>query len=116
MSGAVDTTKKVLEVAAFPVVAPAKAAFELAKDGKNPFKSLGESARNAVGTTVGAFMEGVKGPEHPLNIADPIDPAVEAEKTKKERQRVKRQAEIDILTDRPGRGGTILTDQFTYNV
>jgi len=35
---------------------------------------------------------------------------------KVERQRVRRQETINILTDRPGRGGTILTDQYQYKV
>lgn len=59
---------------------------------------------------------GVFGNPEPLNIAAPIDAAAVAEQDKKDKARAKRQAEIDILTDRPGRGGTILTDQYQYKV
>lgn len=44
------------------------------------------------------------------------DPAVVAAESEKKKARAKRQAEIDILTDKPGRGGTVLTDQYKYNV
>lgn len=64
--------------------------------------------------------EDIPPPEQPI----PEDPAAVADRNKKEKLRAKRQAEIDILTDRPGRAGrssstgseTILTDQYTYKV
>lgn len=43
-------------------------------------------------------------------------PADTAEADKVARARAKRQAQVDILTDRPGRGGTILTDNYSYQV
>jgi hypothetical protein len=119
MSGAVDAGKKVLDVTAFPVVAPAKAAFDLATKGKNPLKSVGESAKKAMGSGMSILdpaLEGAGlGKKELPNIAVE-DPAAKAEADKRERERIRRQAEIDILTDRPGRGGTILTDRYTYNV
>lgn len=120
MSGAVDFTKKAVEIGTAPMWAPVKAAVNLIKDGDNPIKDMGRSTRRVIGNSkdvvVDPLMEGLRGEQEPLNIAAPVDPAVKLEADKKERARVKRQAEIDILTDRPGRGGTILTDQFTYNV
>lgn len=120
MSGAVDTVKKVAEVTALPILAPARAAFDLATEGTNPIRSVGGSVKKAVGNVkevaLQPFMEGAgMVPEAPLSIVGD-DPAQVAADAEKKRQRAKRQAEIDILTDRPGRGGTILTDQFTYNV
>jgi hypothetical protein len=90
--------------------------------------SLGGSAAAGVKTTfapgvkaaagvAGDFAGGVIGGEQ--EVADPgtpIDPNAVAEANKKEKARARRQAEIDILTDRPGRGGTILTDQYQYKV
>jgi hypothetical protein len=46
----------------------------------------------------------------------PIDVEAVAADNKKAAARAKRQAQIDILTDRPGRGGAILTDQYQYKV
>jgi hypothetical protein len=122
MSGAVDFGKSVVQAASLPVVAGPKAAFDLVTDGKNPLRSVGESVKTSVGAAkkiIQPGMEGLAGNPQaaaPVNIADPVDPAKLAKEQEKERQRVKRQAEIDILTDRPGRGGTILTDKYTYNV
>lgn len=120
MSGAADTAKKAAVAVTSPIWVAPKAAFNLAAEGKNPFRDVGDSVRTVVGNTnevaIQPFMEGMAGEQAVPNIADPVDPAAEADKAKKERARVKRQAEIDILTDRPGRGGTILTDQYTYNV
>lgn len=120
MSGAVETVKDTVTAISAPIWAPPKAAFDFVTDGKNPVRSAGESLKKAVGSGMKAIQPGLEGAglgQKPLpNIADPVDPAALAEQQRKERNRVKRQAEIDILTDRPGRGGTILTDQYTYNV
>lgn len=93
------------------------------KDGKDAGEIIGASAAPIVARGKGlagsvGVSSGLKSAEVP-NIADSIetiDPAVEAEAARKERVRTKRQAEIDILTDKPGRGGTILTDNYKYNV
>jgi hypothetical protein len=71
------------------------------------FTSVGEDPISLMGEE--------KGPDIP-DITAPPDLALEADKAKKEKVRVKRQAQIDILTDKPGRGGPILTDDFTYKV
>lgn len=65
---------------------------------------------------VGSFMSMINPGEPPPATIVAEDPAVVADKANKEKARAKRQAEIDILTNTPGRGGTILTDQYTYNV
>jgi hypothetical protein len=122
MSGAVDFAKNVVQATSAPITAPITAVKDLVTEGKNPVRSLGESAAKAVGAAKKVIAPGLQGAglgpngAPPVNIADPVDPAKVAEDQAKERQRVKRQAEIDILTDRPGRGGTILTDKYTYNV
>ena len=121
MSGAVDTTKNYLQVAAAPIYAAPKAAFDLVTKGKNPIASVGGTVKGAAGAAMDLATPGLKEAglvnNQPLpNIADPINPAAEAAKADAERKRVKRQAEIDLLTDKPGRGGTILTDQYSYKV
>lgn len=76
-----------------------------------------EPGVKAAAGMAGDFAGGVIGGEQ--NVADPgtpVDPNAVNEANKKEKARVRRQAEIDILTDRPGRGGTILTDQYNYKV
>jgi hypothetical protein len=120
MSGAVDFVKNIAEVGAFPMVAPVKAAVDLIGEGKNPLRSIGESAKKAVQTTGQILQPGLEGAglasdPPPLSIvAD--DPAAVADDAEKKKARAKRQAEIDIMTGQPGRGGTILTDQYTYQV
>lgn len=119
MSGAVETVKKAVEATALPIIAGPKAAFDLVTEGTNPFRSVGGSVKKAAGNAMDTVRPGLEGaglvgqPPATIVADDPATIAAEAEKKK---ARAKRQAEIDILTDRPGRGGTVLTDQYTYNV
>lgn len=120
MSGAVEVAKDVAQVGAFPILAPAKAAVELVTKGKNPIRSIGESGRKAAGSAMDLVSPGLEGAglvnNEPLPNIAIEDPILKAEEEKKQKARVKRQTQIDILTDKPGRGGTILTDNYTYNV
>lgn len=76
-----------------------------------------EGIKNLVGSGGEALGEtGILPTPKVADPGTPVDPAAQAEADKKEKSRAKRQAEIDILTDRPGRGGTILTDQYSYKV
>jgi hypothetical protein len=121
MSGAAESAKKILQVTSLPMAAPIVAAKDLITKGENPLRSVGRQ----VGTAAGTIMEsglnplaegaGLVSDQALPNIAAD-DPAATAEAAKKEKARTKRQAEIDLLTDRPGRGGTILTDQYVYKV
>lgn len=118
--GPAKAAKDVLKVTALPMYAGPKAAFDLITKGKNPIRSVGESIGGAAESAMHLATPGLEGAglvsnEELPNIAVE-DPAAKADADKKNRARVKRQAEIDILTDRPGRGGTILTDKYTYNV
>lgn len=121
MSGAVNTVKDVVKATSLPIVAPYKAAAELVTKGKNPLRSIGEQAKSAAGSAMKAATPALEGlglvNDEPLpSIADPVDPNKVAEDGKREKARARRQAEIDLLTNKPGRGGTILTDQYTYKV
>lgn len=103
-----------------------RSGLQLAQEGTGAIGN-GKGFDGAVKATVGKSAEGVKvnmgnikgavsgDPAAPQTIVaeDPATVAAEAEKKK---ARAKRQAEIDILTNKPGRGGTVLTDQYTYNV
>ena len=141
MSGAVKTIRKVIEAPATMIERNVGGPFgDILKntavaDLKNSSVSFGNFATGiekgkpgqAVGgfitpyvargkEVMGEFKGGMAGDQPaPLNIAAE-DPAQVADEAVKKKSRAKRQAEIDILTDRPGRGGTILTDQYTYNV
>lgn len=65
---------------------------------------------------MGDVKDMVSGPQAaPLSIVAE-DPAAVAADAEKKKAQAKRKAEIDIMTGQPGRGGTILTDQYTYNV
>jgi hypothetical protein len=120
MSGAVNTVKDVATVVSSPMWMPVKAGVNLVAHGTNPIRDLGDSAKIVMGGTkrsvVDPFMQGAGlASEPPPNIAAE-DPAAVAERDRKDRARVKRQTEVDLLTGQPGRGGTILTDQYQYNV
>lgn len=86
----------------------------------NP-KNAGRNVVNGVKGALDAVKQGavdvgiLRAPPEDLNIAAE-DPNAISEKDAAARARAKRQAQIDILTDRPGRGGTILTDQYQYKV
>lgn len=127
MSGVVENVIKPAAKVAAVMYNPAVSAGTMAVSavkGEGTARTLGAPASAVVGGSKN-IMKGtmpalgdlgvVDIPRVP-NIAAPEDPAVAEEAAKKEKARAKRQAEIDILTDRPGRGGTILTDQYTYNV
>lgn len=131
MSGAVEIAQKVIQ-------APAQAIERnvggtvgdifkntFSRDTANSAASLGALSKGKLGGAVKPYVQRageikaqVTGQDQqaPVNIAAPVDVAAEQDRANKERARAKRQAEIDILTDRPGRGGTILTDQYTYKV
>lgn len=132
MSGAVDLAKKAIELPANIIDRNADALGPVgkllkntaAKDLRNSSASLGAIGEGNIFGAVTPYVNRAKEvqgqvmgkKDEPINIAAPADPEALANEANAERRRVKRQAEIDILTDRPGRGGTILTDKFTYNV
>lgn len=123
MSGAVNTVKSLAQAGYDATVkTPVNTVgsmYNTAKDGGSLGSILGAGIKQAAkpGVTLAKdVLGGVMGkPDQPANIASE-DPAVVAAEAEKEKARAKRQAQIDILTDRPGRGGTVLTDQYTYNV
>lgn len=123
MSGAVNTVKSLAQTGYdFTVKAPVntvESMYNTAKDGGSLGSILGAGVRQATKPGIALAKDvlgGVMGkPDQPANIAAD-DPAAIEDAAKKEKARAKRQAQIDILTDRPGRGGTVLTDQYTYNV
>lgn len=123
MGGAVNQVAKAAAVVASPVVATAQMAGNLAS---------GESLKDSILSPVRTIVEGGKGtakiaaaggqevgllpkPPEGINIGM-VDPAQAKTDDSAARARAKRQAEIDLLTDRPGRGGTILTDNYSYKV
>lgn len=120
--GTVKTAGDALKTITAPAYIPAKAGFDLVTKGANPLKTVGKEigkdmnflGEKVVNPIAGGIAEGM-GQEPMPNIAEE-DPSAVAENAKKERARVKRQTEIDILTDRPGRGGTILTDDYSYRL
>lgn len=85
-----------------------KSPTDVVKAGVNP--GLANSKK-----TLGIFKQDIMGGEEapPVSIVAE-DPAAVAADAKKKKEAARRQAEIDILTDRPGRGGTILTDNYNY--
>jgi hypothetical protein len=109
MSGAVPVLKDVAKTVVSPMTLPIQTAIGVAKG-----KGIGRSFMESDFGEAANFVVGGKKEELP-NIAVQ-DPSVIEEANKKERERVRRQAQIDIMTDKPGRGGTILTDKYTYNV
>lgn len=64
----------------------------------------------------GAKYGGIFGESAPLPTVVVENPADVARKAEVEKARAKRKAEQDILTGQPGRGGTILTDSYKYQV
>jgi hypothetical protein len=122
MSGAVQAVKSVAQTGYDISVAPVRGAIDTVQSlgrGEGLGKALGKGVKANVAPYVDlgkGIVGGAMGEPETPNIADPIDPAKVDAENKKERARVKRQAEIDILTDRPGRGGTILTDNYQYKV
>lgn len=125
MGGAAQqTVKSVAKVAATiasPVVQTAQIGISALKgEGASkalaaPARSIVQNSKEAVASAPGTLVETglAEAPKAPASIlAD--DPAAVAEDAKKRKEAARRQAEIDILTDRPGRGGTILTDNYNY--
>lgn len=128
MSGAAkaaEDVKNYTRIAFLPYAMAGEAIYKGATKGVNPLKSVGRQAGKAYSTiaddyvapTVGAFQSGagMEAPEAPPSIAVE-DPEVAADNEKKRRAKAARDTQVDILTDRPGRGGTILTDQYNYKV
>lgn len=122
MGGAVGTVaKKAVEIAATPYTATTQMAVAAAKgEGLNksifkPISSAASNTRDIVSNTTAALDEAgiVAAPSSPASIVA-ADPAIAAAEAAKKKEAARRQAEIDILTDRPGRGGTILTDNYNY--
>lgn len=137
MSGVVEGAKKVGEAVADVASMPFTGVpnpLQLVQMGKGVYKGAKGIAQKGLGKGIGEGTRAAYGPgvsqiaaqgsgavggilgekEVPSVVAD--DPAERARKDREERARVRRQAEIDILTDRPGRGGTILTDSYKYKV
>lgn len=118
MSGAVKTVQKVAE--ATPVYAGAKAVTNLVMHGTNPLRDAGGTLGNALGnakeTLVKPLMEGISGGPQDIPSVAAEDPSAVAAADKKAQAAAKRQTQIDILTKKPGRGGTILTDNYQYQV
>ncbi len=97
---------------------PAQDAIGAAAEGKGASGALSASAGKSSSNlkrNMGNISAGINPQAAPATIVAE-DPAAVQSEAEKKKARAKRQAEIDILTDRPGRGGTILTDQYTYNV
>ncbi len=118
MSGAVDFVKPIVEAATSPVWIAPKAAFNLVTEGKNPIKDVGESVGTVIKdiskSTVEPFMSGLQGDKKPVpNIAVQDPNAVKAQ-NEAQRAAAVRQAQVDQMTSTPGRGGTILTDNYNY--
>lgn len=82
----------------------------------NPVLHANDYGVGGINANPGTESSGIFGAPDKLPDITIEDPAAVAEADRKNRARVKRQAEIDILTDRPGRGGTVLTDNYSYKV
>ena len=119
MSGAVDVGRAL----AAPFVAPIVAGEQFIQKGTNPIKGFGKEIGrdfNALKDNVAApvasgFAEGAGLNQDLPNIAVD-DPAAKQAADEKNRARAKRQTQLDILQGQPGRGGTVLTDNYQYNV
>lgn len=57
----------------------------------------------------------IKGDKPPPVVAVE-DPVVVADRAKAEKEKARRQTQTDILTGQPGRGGTILTNDYGYKL
>ena len=57
--------------------------------------------------TYGKVMGEIKGEQAPLPTVAPQDPAAAADADRKAKIAAKRKAHVDLLTDRPGRGGIL---------
>ncbi len=64
----------------------------------------------------GTASKGLFGAPDPVPNVAIEDPAAVAQADAQKRAAAKRQTQIDILTGQPGRGGTILTDNYQYKV
>lgn len=122
MGGSVTKTiGKAAAIIASPVAATASLVGGVVKDGaagiKAPVKDVVSGVKS--GISVGKeFAQDVGAlppdPEVPNIAAD--DPGETAEQARLAKARARRQAEVDLLTGQPGRGGTILTDNYNYQV
>ena len=83
-------------------------------------KSISEGASIVSGVKSGTMQTaqtaGIIDSPEPLPSVVIEDPAQVAERDKMEKARARRQAQIDLQKGQPGRGGTILTDQYRYNL
>lgn len=123
MSGAVDTVKDVGRTVLAPMYIPAKAGYDLVTKGANPIKTTGQEIGKDVNTVKGKAVDPlVQGISSGMGVNSDLpniavdDPAAKAQADAQARARTKRQTEIDILKGQPGRGGTVLTDNYQYNV
>lgn len=120
MSGAVNAVKEAATVLSAPIWMPAKAGFNFVAHGTNPISDLGDSVKTVVkdtkDTVVEPFMKGAAGdqPAVPNIAAD--DPVAAQKAAQLQRAQAQRQVQVDTLTKQPGRGGTILSDNFGYKV
>lgn len=119
MSGAVNTVKDVVTAASAPIWMPYKAGFNLVAHGTNPFRDVGDSIHTAAGaasqSVVKPIMDGIT-PQKPLPDITAPDPNAVMSQQQAARHAAARQMQIDTMTSKPGRGGTILTDNFQYKV
>lgn len=84
--------------------------------------SKGESVGSAVGALisptknqVGGWISDVKGKPGAQQTVNTPDPAAIAAQNDAQRAAAGRQAQIDTANTAPGRGGTILTQNYRYN-
>jgi len=86
------------------------------RSGINPVLHANDYKFGGITEKPGTQYKGLLGDTAPVDVPPPVDPVAVQAENERAKARAKRQSEIDILTDRPGRGGTILTDQYQYKV
>lgn len=120
MSGAVNTVKDVGTALSAPMWMAPKAAFNLVAHGTNPMRDVGDSIKTVAGAAkkgvVNPIMQGAGLSQPELPTIAPEDPGAAATAAAQARAAAARQVQIDTLTNKPGRGGTILTDSYQYRV
>lgn len=126
MGGVVNTVRKVAD----PFITQVrKDVVGMAMSGPKAIQSLsrGEGLQKAISANLHSSLDPgldlVKGAKSAFtgedknvpNIAAE-DPELKAQRDQAARARAKRQEEVNLLTGQPGRGGTVLTDNYNYKV
>ncbi len=126
MSGAIEAVKKVAQMGYDTGVGGLRSAQSLAQgnsvsDAFNAGAGRGikgdvAGIKSIAGPIVGGVVQDFKGdPDNVPNVAA-ADPAAQSAEAARQRAVAQRQEQINAQNNKPGRGGTILTDNFQYKV